>query len=74
LFALLGTALRDGVDLPLTVVQTMPEQSENKATNTDKIDKTKQPPTTKPAEGELSEQELEKASGGGWNIGKGPKV
>jgi hypothetical protein len=51
----------------------MPGQSENKATNTDTIDKSKQPPTTKPADRELSEQELEKASGGtgGTHTGSG---
>ena len=49
-------------------VQTMTEQSENKVTTTDTIDKSKQPPAalTKPVKDEqLSEQELEKASGGG---------
>jgi hypothetical protein len=42
----------------------MPEQSENKASKTDTIDKSKQPATTSSADRELSEQELEKASGG----------
>ncbi len=43
----------------------MPEQSENKPTKTDTIDKSKQPDApTKPAKDELSETELEKASGG----------
>ena len=51
-------------------VKTMTKQSENKVTKTDAIDKSKQPPAalTKPVKDELSEQELEKASGGG---GKG---
>ena len=43
----------------------MTEQSENKVTKTDTIDKSK--PTaapTKGVKGELSEQELEKATGG----------
>ena len=44
----------------------MTEQSENKVTKTDTIDKSKRPPAalTKPVKDELSEQELEKASGG----------
>jgi hypothetical protein len=44
----------------------MTEQSENKATKTDLIDKPKQPSaaTTKPVKGELSEIELETIAGG----------
>jgi len=44
----------------------MTDQSENKVTKTDTIDKSKQPSAapTKPLKDELSEQELEKASGG----------
>ena len=50
----------------------MTEQSENKAAKTDNIiDKSKQPAAapTKPAKDELSEQELEKASGGYHSAG-----
>lgn len=46
----------------------MTEQSENKVTKTDTIDKSKQSAApTKPVKDEFSDQELEKASGGGWN-------
>jgi hypothetical protein len=57
--------------LPFVGVQTMSDQSVNKMTKTDTIDKSNQPPATKPVEGELSEQELEKVSGGsGGGTGK----
>ena len=49
----------------------MTEKAENKVTSTTTIDKSKQSAApTKPVKDELSEQELEKASGGisgGWN-------
>ena len=45
----------------------MTEQSENKVTKTDTIDKSTQPAALTVAKGELSEQELDKIAGG--NIG-----
>jgi hypothetical protein len=59
--------------IPHTGVKSMKKQSENKATKTDTIDKSKQPSAapTKAVKDELSEQELEKASGG---HGKGTTI
>ena len=42
----------------------MPERSENKATKINTIDKATQPPTIKPGDAELSEQDLSKVAGG----------
>lgn len=55
-------------------VKTMSDRSGNKLTKADTNDKSKQPPATKPVEGELSEQELEKASGGTGGGGGAGKV
>jgi hypothetical protein len=55
-------------------VKTMTEQSENKVTKTDTIDKSKQTSAapTEPVKDELSEAELEKASGGAGSAGNNP--
>ncbi len=49
----------------------MNKPSEDKATITNTIDKSKKPSAapTKPVKGELSEQELDKASGGSFSWG-----